>query len=166
MKQFIITTAMVILWTISTIFNQDFNMLQERFFDLKYICEDAAADASLFYDTEEYSLGRKVFNQAEGIKAIENQIKNSMHLDNNFNPLNNSYWTEKVTYKAYFYDDSNTVYPYLFKDEDTMFAKAITSPTVIVTINAGQGRFRLPFIPRYEMIRSSAYEWKERNDNN
>lgn len=164
MMQFIMTTAMIILWTITIIFNQDFNMLQEYYHNLKYICEDAAADASLYYDVEEYSLGRKVFNQAEGIKAIENQIRNSMHLDSNFVPMENSYWTEKVSYKVYFYDDSNTVYPYLFQDQDTMYTKAITSPTVIVTINAGPGRFRLPFIPRYQMIRSSAYEWKQRND--
>ena len=104
-----------------------------------------------------------IFNKTESIKAIEEVIKVHLNLDDNFMPLHNSYWTEKVTYKAYFYDDNNCTYPYLFTDDITGFSYVIRNPTVVVTINAGKARYSLSFIKsNSDNIRIAAHTWEGR----
>lgn len=162
MKEFLIGFAVTIVYTIIMVFSQDYSLAQQQYFKLKYVCEEVSASASLFYVKSEYANGRKVFNQAEGREIIENQIQTLLQLDDNFNPLANSYFTERVTYEAYFFDDSNTTYPEVFTDPDTGYTRTIGDPTVIVTINAGEPRYRLTFIDAPDMVISSSHEWKSR----
>lgn len=142
---------------------QDYRLNNYYFKELKYICEEASASGSLFLNNSEYSNGRIVFNQTECDKAIRAQIINLLRLDDSMIPKSNSYWTDTIKYKVYYFDDSNTSYPYLFKDDDTFFTQVITDPTVIVTINAGKARYRIPLFKNTEnFIRSAAHELKER----
>jgi hypothetical protein len=163
MKPFIIGVAALLLSLIFYLFLHDFNMNRQAFEDLKVVCEEASVAGALFIDQEEYSEGRIVFNQAESIKAIEAVIKTMLRLDDNMMPTPESYWQEQVTYRTYFYDDSNTVYPYLFVDPETGYTHLIKSPYVVVTINAGEGRYTLPFLRTgLDNIRSSGHTWEDR----
>ena len=163
MKPFIVGLASILLSVFILVFNQDYRTNSHYFKELKYVAEEASVSASLFIDTNEYSAGRIVFNQAEGNKVIKAQIIEFLRLDDGMNPKSNSYWTDTVTYKAYYFDDSNTLYPYLFKDDNTLFTQVITEPTIVVTINAGKGRYRIPLFKNTgDFIRSSAHELKER----
>lgn len=161
MKNFILGISIVIFCTFGLVFAQDDNLFQSNIHKLKFIAKEAAAAAGQYYIDSEYAEGRVVFNRTEGIKAAEYIIKQQLKLDNSFNPLNNSYWRDHVTYQILFFDDSNTTYPTLYTDPDNSFTLAIGDPTVVVRINAGQGRYRtLSFQPRG--IRTAAYEWKSR----
>jgi hypothetical protein len=164
MKSAIVGIATILLSVFVTVFYQDLKQAELRNFELKYVAEELSASASLFINEQEYSRGRIVFDQTEALRAFDHQIKTLLHLDNGFNPLTTSYWTEKVTYRINFYDDSNTAYPYLFTDPDTMFTYVVTEPTVVVTLNTGKARYRISFLDSTDdNIRSAAHEWKNRN---
>ena len=93
-------------------------------------------------------------------------------------PVANSYWSKNIEYKVYFYDDLGICKVYtngspdreeafnygdLHKDDWTSYNTVISDPTVVVTINAGPGRFRLRFLdPLSNIIRSSSHEWEDR----
>lgn len=163
MKALIIGVCTVLLYCLTTVMVADMNAHKRQNEYLKYVCEQTAHSASTYYVTSEYGEGRKVFNQTEGIKIIEHQMKYLLNLDNGFTPAPDTYWQDNVTYKAYFFDDSNTTYPYDFIDDETGFSKTIKEPTVIVTINAGKARYKVSLIPSTgDNIRSAAYEWQER----
>jgi hypothetical protein len=162
MKSLIVGLALSILFVSFTIYQQDHNSYIRALESLKYVADECSASASLYFDKSEYAEGRMVFNQSEGIKAIEYILKKGLKLDDSLNPLPNTYWTEQVDYKVYFYDDSNSTFPFLFVDPDTSFTKTISEPTVIVTINAGKPRYRLSFITASDAIRSSSYEYEGR----
>lgn len=63
--------------------------------------------------------------------------------------------------KFYFFDDDYVVGPVKkFTDPDTGYTISIESPQVVVTINAGPGRYTLPFLKNNsKIIRSSSYAW-------
>lgn len=163
MKPFIVGFATVLLSVFILVFNQDYRQNNYYCKELKYVAEEASASASLFTNSTDYSNGCIVFNQIEGNKAVKAQIINLLRLDNSLNPLSNSYWTDTISYKVYYFDDSNTSYPFLFKDTDTLFTQVVTDPTVVVTINAGKGRYRIPLFKNTgNFIRSAAHELKRR----
>jgi hypothetical protein len=161
MKPLITGVAIAILFSMFLVFQQDHNRFLRQQEDLKHIADDVAASTAGYCNEDEYSEGRFIFNQAEGNKVLEYQLKSLLHLNDSFVPQDR-YWKDKVSYKVYFFDDSNTTYPHIFVDADTGYTKAITQPTVVVTVNAGKPRYRLPFMPLEDTIRSGAYEWKER----
>ena len=163
MKELLIGLAVTIVYTIIMVFSQDYSLAQQQYFKLKYVCEEVSASASLFYERSEYAVGRKIFDQVEGREVIDNQIQTLLRLDDSFNPLPNSYYTDRVSYEAYFFDDSNTIYPEVFTDPDTFYTRTIGDPTVIVTINAGEPRYRLTFIDAPDMVLSSSHEWMSRD---
>ena len=54
-------------------------------------------------------------------------------------------------------------YPYSHIDQWTDHNASITSPTVVVTVNAGVGRFRLKLFGNLpEVIRSASHVWEDR----
>ncbi|MCX7773196.1 MAG: hypothetical protein N2376_08820 [Clostridia bacterium] len=163
MKPFIVGAAALILALFCYSFNHDFGLNRHAVLELRTVCEEASVAGALFYDKSQYSSGRIVFNRQESIKAIEAEIKSMLQLDDDLNPTQESYWQNKITYKAYFYDDSNTTYPYLFVDPDTGFTHLIKTPTIIVTINAGEARYSLQFLKNgADNIRSAAHSWDGR----
>jgi len=162
MKPFIFAMALTILYTTFSIYQHDHNAFIRQQEQLKYVADESSASASLFYDTTEYSEGRKVFNRTEGIKALEDILKRNLKLDDFFIPLPNTYWREKIEYKVYFYDESNTTFPFVFTDPTTSYVKTLTEPTVIITVDAGKPRYRLSFLNPVNTVRSSAYEYETR----
>jgi hypothetical protein len=176
-KIFIITVAVVILYSFTVVFTQDYRQAQRNSYRLKYVCEELSATGASFFDREEYSEGYTVFDTEEGIKAIKEQITSLLSVDSSMNPVANSYWSKNIEYKVYFYDDSGICKVYangslereeaftygdLHKDDWTSYDMVISDPTVVVTINAGPGRFRLKFLdPLPDIIRSASHEWEE-----
>jgi len=163
MKPFIVGAAALILSLFCYSFNTDLILNRHANADLRAVCEEASVAGTMFIYKDQYGNGKVVFDQKESIKAIEAEIKSMLKLNDDFTPTSESYWQDQVSYKAHFYDDSNTAYPYLFTDSDTGFTALIKSPTVIVTINAGQGKYALQFLKNGPVnIRSAAHTWDER----
>jgi len=177
-KVFIITIAVVILYSFTVVFTQDYRQAQRNSYRLKYVCEELSATGASFFDREEYSEGYTVFDAGEGIKAIGDQLTNLLSVDSSMTPVANSYWSKNIEHRVYFYDDSGICRVYtngspereeafnygdLHRDDWTSYNTVISDPTVVVTINAGPGRFRLKFLdPLPDIIRSSSHEWEER----
>lgn len=174
MKPLISGIAIILIILIMVVFQIDnYNCrLQSSF--LKYCADEASNSASLFYDEFEFSNGQKIFKDKEGIKAIENVIKNYLKTDNDLFPLSQSYWSEKISYTAYFFNDDlscivykdgvkintfNFEYPYLYTDTKLNYKKTVGQASVIVTIDAGKGRYRLNLSSKPKCIRSSGYEY-------
>ena len=178
MKIFIVTVAIVILYSFTLVFGQDYRQAQRNSYRLKYVCEELSATGASFYDQEKFGEGYTVFNTEEGIKAIKDQLTNLLSVDSSLVPVANSYWSKNMEYKVYFYDDSlickvytngtlereeSFAYGSEHKDDWTSYNTVINDPTVVVTINAGPGRFRLKILDLIpDMIRSSSHEWEKR----
>ena len=151
-------------------------MAQVNSYRLKYMCEELSATGASFFDREEYSDGYTIFKTDEGINAIKDQLTNLLSVDSSMTPVANSYWSKNIEYKVYFYDDSGICKVYtngspdreeafnygdLHKDDWTSYNTVISDPTVVVTIDAGPGRFRLKFLDSLpDIIRSSSHEWE------
>jgi len=161
MKPLIFALAITILFVGFTIYQQDHNRYIRELENLKYVADECSASGVLYFIETEYSEGRMIFNQPESKKVIEYILKHALHLDDYFYPQD-AYWTDRIEYEAYFFDESNISFPYLYTDSETAFTKAIFYPTVVVKINAGRPRYRLSFLPAQDVIRISAYEHKER----
>ena len=178
MKIFIITVAVVILYSFTIVFTQDYRQAQRNSYRLKYVCEELSCTGASFYDREKYSEGYTVFDTNEGTEAIKDQLPNLLSVDSSMTPASNSYWSKNIKYKVYFYDDSGICKVYtdgiltgeeaftygdFHKDDWTSYNTVISDPTVVVTINAGPGRFRLKILdPLPDIIRSSSHEWEVR----
>jgi len=178
MKVFIVTVAVVILYSFIVVFSQDYRQAQRNSYRLKYVCEELSATGASFYDQEEFGEGYTIFNTDEGIEAIKDQMVNLLSVDSDLTPVANSYWSKNMEYKVYFYDDSEIckVYtngeiereePFSYgsahKDDWTSYNEVIIDPTVVVTINAGPSRFRIKILdPIPDTIRSSSHEWEAR----
>lgn len=159
MKPLILSVAITIIFTMFIVYQQDHDMLIYHQEELKNIADDCANSASLFYDIDNYSNGLKVFNSKEGKKVIEYMLISNLSLTQNLNPTQDSYWREQIDYNVDFYDDENTVFPYLYKSQWTGYERLLKEPTVIVEIDGGKGRYRLGFINPRTVVRSSAYEY-------
>lgn len=163
MKPFLIGMASFLLAAMLYSFVHDYNLNRHALNELRLTCEEASAAGALFIQNEDYSRGQKLFNKTESLKAIDAVMQEILKLDEDMNPVMGSYWRDTVQYSAYFYDDSNTVYPYSFEDPSTGFTTLVTEPTVIVTINAGKARYAMTLLMNGpDTIRSAAHEWKER----
>ena len=69
----------------------------------------------------------------------------------------------KVYTDGEFTNSKSFSYPYSHIDQWTNYNTIITSPTVVVTINAGAGRFRLKFFGDMpDVIRSASHVWEDR----
>lgn len=157
----IIGLAITILSTMGLVDHQDHNFHQIYKNQIKFIAEEAASAAAQFYDVEAYSNGYKIFNKAEGEKAAIYIIKNLMNLDNNFNPVGNNYWQDKINIEIQFWDDSNLdtleSTPLIYSSGNHHVI--INQPTVIVKIDAGKPRYRI--LESFNVIEIGAHSWKD-----
>ena len=178
MKIFITALAVIVLYSFTITFTQDYRQAQRNSYRVKYACEELSATAATFYDREQYSEGYTVFDTDQGIEAIKDQITSLLSIDGNGIPTADSYWTGILHYMVYFYDDSLLMkiytdgelegsesfsYPYFHKDQWTDYDTVITGPTVVVSINAGVPGFRLKlFGSLSDVIRSASHIWQVR----
>lgn len=167
MKPFLMGVATLIFSLTFYLFIHDYNENKLANNELRIVCEEASVAGSLFIDLEEYSEGRIVFNRGQGDAAIRDIIIESLKLDESLSPKVNSYWRDPIKYEVYYFDDSDAT-PELpchsFKDEiiGEDIEIIIKEPQVIVTINAGKGRYTLPFLRNLsDNIRSSSHSWSE-----
>ena len=159
MKAFLFGIAAFIFSMFVWLFCHDYNLNHTYYMQLRTAAEEASVAATMFTDPQEENEGRIVFNQDEGHKAIVQMIKTMLKTDDDLNPIENSYWQDRITYTAYFFDDSNTVYPLTFTDPETSFKFEVKKPTVIVTINAGKARYTFDEkAENVSNIRSAAHE--------
>lgn len=162
MKPFLFTLAMLILFAIFLTYQTDNNIYIRQLEKLKCVADECSSAAGLLYDEEAYSRGITIYNQKDCEKMVKYLIEKNLYLDDALTPLKASYWEDKIEYKIFYFDNSNTTFPYYYTDEKERFTKLISEPTVIVEINAGNPRFRLHFLQLKDSIRSSAYEYLER----
>lgn len=175
MKVFITAAAMIVLWTMFFIYQTDTNKYTRELEHLKHTADECAASAALYYNDEKYGEGIKVYNQAEGNKAILYLMKNNLNLNDDLSPKN-PFFSGTVSYYAYYFDDSGYMYSYkngeyqgktaiafgyLFTEPSTGYKKLIAEPCVVVTINEGKANYKLSFLKISDAIRTSAYEYKE-----
>lgn len=158
MKTFIFALALVLLFNIFCVYQMDTDTHRQQLERLKFVAEECADSAALYYDLEAYAQGKIIYNEKEGNKAIEYMLKKHLNLNDSFVPVS-GYWQDKIEYDVYFIDERNYTFPYEFIDARTGYKMYIFEPTVIVTIEAGRGRMRLPFLSINSSIRSSAYEY-------
>lgn len=159
MKAFLFGLAAFIFSLFVWLFCHDYNLNHMYYMQLRTATEEASVAAAMFIDPWEESEGRIVFNQAEGHKAIKAIIKSMLKTNDSLIPVKESYWQDQIVYNAYFYDDSNTTYPYYFTDPETGYKFKVNKPSVVVTINAGKARYTIKgIIDETENIRSAAHE--------
>lgn len=159
MKAFLFGIAAFIFAMFVWLFCHDYDLNHIYYMQLRAAAEEASVAATIFTNPEEENEGRIVFNQEEGHKAIRAMIETMLKTDSDLNPLESSYWQDKITYTAYFFDDSNTAYPQTFTDPETGFIFEVKKPSVIVTINAGKARYTFDEIAKnVSNIRSAAHE--------
>lgn len=158
MKAFISGLAIIILLIFILIYQSDTYYYRLECQNLKYCCEEASNTATLYYNLDKND--KKIFDEQEGIRAIEKTIQNYIKDKN-------------ADYIAYFFDDDlqcsvykngtkteefTFTYPYLYTDSQMLYKKTVASPTIIVTINAGKFKYRIDVIEPI-LIRSSGYEY-------
>lgn len=159
MKAFLFGIAAFFFGLFVWLFCHDYNMNHMYYNQLRTAAEEASVSAALFTDPEQENEGKVVFNREEGDKAIKAMLKSMLKTDDTLNPTEGSYWQDKISYKAYFFDDSNTEYPKTFTDPDTGFRFEVQKPTVVVTVNAGKARYTISGIAdNIQDIRSAAHE--------
>lgn len=163
MKVFLIALAITLVCTGFIVFQQDYNIHQMQLERMKFVAEEAAAAAAQYYYLNQYADGVIAFNRPECVKAAEYVIKKNLDLQDDFNPAPNTYWPERVTYTIQYFDDTNTVYPYVYTHPTMGFVQTIIAPTVIITLNCGRARYRVPYITLVPpSVRAAAHEWKDR----
>lgn len=162
MKGYIIGSFVLVIMLFSNVFQSDHNnrLLAEEY--VKETANTAANAAALYYEADEYGKGKIVYNQAEGDKAVQHVVRSFLKLDDGLNPLDDSYCTEQVVITTQYFDDSNTVFPYMYNDTEIGFSRLIVDPQVVVKINIGKPRYRLKFIVADNLVRSSAFKYFER----
>lgn len=173
MKEYIIGLPLILILVIFLAFqfdNDQFVQMQEFH---KRVADDCADAASLYYDEEEFSEGIKIFKKDEGNKAIAYILKESLNLKGDLT-AQTPYLKDTYTYYTYYFDGDGTLsqykektlidqkkieYPYNFREERTGYEKKINFATVIVTVDAGKFDYRLAFINKPRLIRTSGYEY-------
>ena len=181
MKQLLFGCAVTILWCFFAVYQLDNNQFIRMQENLKLQANECANTGSLYYDLEQFSEGKKVFDKNKANEAIEKILKLNLRLNNKLEPDKDSYWKKTIEYYVYYIDDSIDIkdsfemveykngilisaatsvsYNYMFKEPLTNYEKEITEPTIIVVINAGHPRFRLSFLEPGDVVRSSGYEY-------
>lgn len=162
MKVLIYSFAILIIFATFSVFHVDndaFLYSQER---LKHVADDCSAAASLYYDIDQFGGGYKVFNKAEGNKAIAYLI--GVDLKKAPQAYYTYYFDEDGKMSEYkgselISSKSGIAYPYIFEESRTGYKTEIKKPTVVVTIDMGNFDYRLQFISDKGLIRTSGYEY-------
>ena len=179
MKNFIITIALVILFAFFQVYHVDANALLRQQEMLKYATDEAAASASLFYSTDYFGEGEKIFTDEEALNMAVSTLEHNLDAEAGstaaLKPLDDAYWQKDMDYTVWLFDDSGKYrkyenktltdtdsfdYGYMFTEPTTGYNKLITEPTVIVTVNAGPAKMRLSFLQDVaDVVETSGYEY-------
>jgi hypothetical protein len=173
MKILIIFLGISILNINILIYQSDLNRYNNVQENIKNLADEAAASSALYYSEEEYSMGYLVSNKEEALNHIEFII--DKHL-----VRNKSIKLKSLDYFFYVFDESKKVYAY--KNSELLYCNdfdvpfyfidekgnriLIEEPSIILNIDACfQDIFRLPYINKDSISRSSMYELKTRSNN-
>lgn len=147
MKPFLFGLAVSILFILFFVYQKENNKLIQELKIVKYMADECAASASLYYDIDKYGSGNFIYNQQEGNKAIETVLSKG----------NKKYW-ESTTYEVFYFDNDSVSFPYTFKDPYRDYIKIITEPTVIVILKVYKDHLRLAYMRDRIFFINSAYE--------
>ncbi|GEM_PF-6604124 len=175
MKNLILGIALVLIFSLFSVYQSDSNRLSEHKEALKYAADEAAATAGLFYRQEEYAEGRKVFDDEKANEKLRSVTRKNLKLDEEMKPLEGGYWTDKLHYEVVYFDDSlkkrvykdgnyisteSFSYGDVFEDVTCGYIKVITEPAVAVMFHAGKPGMRLPFLKDIVTVsETSLYEY-------
>ena len=106
MKPLITGVAFIILMMFFNVFQVEQDTYIRAQEHVKILCNDMAAAGVLFISEDAYALGNKEFNVSESEGILRQLIQMNMDLDEELNPLNESYWNGSIQYKTYYFDDS------------------------------------------------------------
>lgn len=173
MKILIIFLGISIININILIYQSDLNRYNNAQEHIKIIADEAAASAALYYNEEEYSMGYLVSNREEALKHIEFLI-NKYLIDKksiNFKSFDYFLYVFDQSKKIYAYKNSELQYinefeaPFYFIDEKGNRI-LIEEPSIIINIDAYfDDIFRLPYISKESINRSSMYVIKTRGNN-
>lgn len=172
MKVYIISAAIVIVLMGFFVFQTDHNRYMELTELLKSTANDCSHAAVLYYDKKNYSEGIKVYDKDSGNHVVLDLLKQTFSEGLTLRD-------QDINFSIYYFDggenstgllteyqngrrvqQKDISYPYRFEEEKTGYSQEIKEPTVVVTIDAGEYNYRLPFVSDPELIRTSAYEEK------
>jgi hypothetical protein len=173
MKSFLVTIAALVLMVNIWLVTNDLMTLNRHTNELKYIAAQASVSGAMFLNNTAYQDGSAVFDDFQVLNAIKDIVIRNMHLNDNMQPLSDSYWKNTVSVNVFIFDDLacreykdgvfvnqyDFTFPYLFTDVDSAFSQAIATPTVCVVIDAGErpiGGGMMKFSP--SVRRSGAHE--------
>lgn len=174
MKPLIIGVALTVILVMFMAFQTDNNALIRAMTDLKFQADDLAATGSLFYDSNAFASGLKVYDLTKANAEIAFLLQSNLGLNASYVPVNNKYWKEPFSVSITYFDDSMIAkrfvngslvnsfaftYGTLYTEPSTSYVRLISEPTVIATINAGKPNFRLSFLTPKNAIQTSAYEY-------
>lgn len=170
MKELIMALALMIVFTISVIFQSEYHIHQEQRLFLKSVSEEAAASAAQYFDWEKYGDGYLVFNEQQARLALEETLRSSLRLNSDLSPSSSSYWKgiDKVTYDVVFIGSSeyeqiktnqNSVYQYNHEKGTTDLM--IFGPSVIVKVYTGPAKYTLLDMNGNENYEIAMYTFEE-----
>jgi hypothetical protein len=173
MKILIVFIGICIININILIYQSDLNRYNNAQEDIKNLADEAAASAALYYNEVDYSMGYLVSNKEEALKHIEFLINSYLNEKKNIKLLN-------IDYYIYFFDQSNKIFAY--KNAELQYVKEfegpfnfidekgnkilIEEPSIIINFDAYfDDIFRLPYIAKKSISRSSMYIIKTRGKN-
>lgn len=148
MKVFIVFLGLLIINVSFLVYQGDVEHYAKGQIILKALAEECAAGAALYFEQEEFSNGRLVFNYNEGVKylehILESTVSRSLFLQSG-----------RLTYEVEFQDDRTG-----YKDaHGNVISSGIGIPSVTVTVlHDTEDIFRLPFIEVCQITRMARYE--------
>lgn len=142
-----------------------FNRIQDN---IKYVTDESAAGAALFYDEEAFSEGYLKSKVVEANKYVKYTMEKAINTLHNMQIINSDYYLYIIdesgieyTYKnAGLLSEKSVSFPYYFIVEGNN-GILISNPSVIVMLKLrSKDIFRLPFLNCEFLSRSSMYEIK------
>lgn len=167
MKWFIFVIAMFIVFSFFLVFKHNANLHKENTYHLKFVVEEAAAASGQYFLIDRFGEGEFVFNQAEGIKALEFILIGQLNLNADLTPGEKTYWqrTDKIIYQYEFIDDSNKseAYPFTmnYSHPNGEIEFLIEGPSVLLQVNVGKAKYDW-LTTDDENYHISLYTWEER----
>lgn len=177
MKTLIISAGLLAIWLMFSNFQTENNKYIRFQEDVKYQVDELANVGAMSFEEEDYSKGFFVFKYNENINNIEQVLKLNLNLDASLTPKNNSFFSKKVNYYVYYFDDSKIArkykngalietfsydYGYEFTESLNGYKHKINNPSVVVTLDIGEPKFTNEFVKTSNLARTSIYEYFRR----
>lgn len=144
------------------VYQVDYNAHQLNLYKLKFAAQEAAASGAQMLDLTSYSNGYIVFNSVGVYDAVKQSLIENLNLDTDLSFKSNSYWQGTCLVNIQIYNYNNI--PNYYYDVETNFGRSITVPSVVVKVDAGGSRYRLPYINNSKKsIKIGIHEWRPRS---